>query len=94
MDFFCGPAMQRYEIACRFWISGHTSREIALSLGIKQKAVEYQLARIRRVMRNPFQPIKVMRRVTKDGKPREGVTAPYSRHSIVQAPGSHDMVKV
>ncbi len=79
--FFVGPAMERYEIACRFWISGHTSQQIALSLGIKKKAVEYQLSRLRAVMRNPRQAIKVMRSKTRDGKRRDGVTAPYNRQN-------------
>jgi len=83
-DFFLGPALQRYFVACAFWIEGLTSGDVAVRFGIKRKAVEYQLARIRRVMSNPLQPIKVMRRVTRDGKRREGVSAPYTR-SVVQS---------
>ena len=80
-NFFLGPAMQRYEIARLFWIESLTAGEVAARLGIKQKAVEYQLGRIMQVMNSPLQSIKVMRGVTQDGKRRDGVTAPYTRRN-------------
>ena len=93
-DFFLGPAMQRYQIAIAFWLHGRTSGEIAETFGIKKKAVEFQLARIRRMLRNPLQPIKVMRAVTQDGKQRNGVSAPYiHRASVVQDPASRVIVE-
>jgi hypothetical protein len=94
-DYFLGPAMQRYEIARAFWVEGLTSGEVAARFGIKKKAVEYQLARVRRVISNPLQPVHVMRRTTKGGLRRDGVTAPYTRRaSVVQLLGSRDMVEV
>lgn len=78
-DYFISPAMQRFEIAHAFWIGDQTSEQIATRFGIKKAAVEYQLARIRRVMNNPLAVVHVSHSITKDGLRRVGVTAPYTR---------------
>ena len=93
-DFFLRPAMQRYEIARAFWVEGLTSGEVAANLGIKKKAVEFQLSRIKRVMSHPLQRIQVLCSITRTGEKRDGVTATYKRRPKAQTHVVQDRVSV